>query len=260
MKSNTFIQLKQGCPNSLTAIYDEYQRRIFGLGRYFLRDEFVVECLMQDTFLKLWVNRDRIERPEHILFFLLFVMKRECISYYTRPRNDFNRKIRSLDSFDNYQEYMAGYDSLSDTETQRLQAEEQQHFELIQSVLPLLDAEGKHLIELCLKYGFRYKAIAQAMGSSVTDTSNKVKKAIAALKIIVCQGGTLNSEQKPATIKLQGAMTPEQAEILKLRCENKYSFADIAQTLNRPQKEIHREFITAYKLIQQKHHQQTQPT
>lgn len=259
MKPNTFEQLKQGCPTALTAIYDEYNRRIFWLGKYFLRDDFVVECLVQDTFLKLWVHRDRIERPEHIYFFLRSVMKRDCISYYARPRNDFHRKIRSLDSFDNYQDYMAGYDPLNEAETQRIQGKEQQHFELILSILPLLDAEGKHLIELCLKYGFRYKAIAEAMGSSVTDTSNKVKKAIAALKTIIDQGGTLNSEQKPTTIKLQGPMTPEQAEILKLRFEKKYSFAFIAGTLNRCQKEVHREFMTAYKLLKEKHHQHPTP-
>ncbi len=257
MKSNTFEQLKQGCPHALAAIYAQYRRRIFGMGRYLLRDDFVIECLVQDTFLKLWVHRDRIEGPQHILYFLLFVMKRECISYYTRPRNDFNRKIRSLESFDNYLDYMAGYDPLIEAETQKAQAKEQQDFERVQSVLPLLDAEGKYLIELCLKYGFKYKAIAQAMGSSVTDTSNKVKKSIATLKTIIDQGGTLKNKQKPATIKLQGTMTPAQAEILKLRCEEKYSFAAIAQTLNRPEKEVHREFMAAYRILEAKHRQQS---
>lgn len=256
MKTNTYEQLKQGCPKALTAIYGEYKRRIFGMGRYLLRDDFVIECLVQDTFLKLWVHRDRIEDPEHILNFLLFVMKRECISYYTRPRNDFHRKIRSLDSYENYQDYMAGYDPLNEIEAKKAQEREQQNFERIQSVLPLLDAEGKHLIELCLKYGFQYKAIAQAMGSSVTDTSLKVKRAIATLKTIIDQGGTLNSAQKPATIKLQGTMTPAQVEILKMRCEKKYSFAAIAETLNRSQKEVHRDFMIAYKLLQEKHNQQ----
>ena len=257
MKPTTYEQLKQGCPYALATIYDQYRRRIFGMGRYLLRDDFVVECLVQDTFLKLWVHRDRIEGPQHILFFLLFVMKRECISYYTRPRNDFHRKICSLESFDNYLDYMAGYDPRADMDAQRAQAKDQQDFELVQSVLPLLDAEGKHLIELCLKYGFQYKAIAQAMGTSITETSLKVKKAIHFLKTIIDQGGTLNSAQKPATLKLQGTMTPAQAEILQLRCEKKYSFAAIAQTLNRPEKEIHRDFLTAYRILEEKHQQQS---
>lgn len=257
MKPNTYEQLKQGCPHALAAIYAQYRRRIFGMGRYLLRDDFVVECLVQDAFLKLWVHRDRIEGPQHILFFLLFVMKRECISYYTRPRNDFHRKIRSLESFDNYLDYMAGYDPHIDIETQKAQGKDQQDFELVQSVLPLLDAEGKHLIELCLKYGFQYKAIAQAMGTSITDVSLKIKRAIATLKTIIDQGGMPNSDQKPATLKLQGSMTPAQAEILQLRCEQKYSFADIAKSLNRTEKEVHREFMVAYRILEEKDEQQS---
>src|SRR5690606_35294058 len=250
MKPNTYEQLKQGSPHALATIYAQYRRRIFGMGRYLLRDDFVIVCLVQDTSLKLWVHRDRIEGPQHILFFLLFVMKRECISYYTRPRNDFHRKIRSLESFDNYLDYMAGYDPNLDIEAQKAQAKDQQDIELVQSVLPLLDPEGKHLIELCLKYGFQYKAIAQAMGTSITDVSLKIKRAIATLNTIIDQGGTPNSKQKPATLKLQGSMTPVQAEILQLRCEQKYSCADIAQSLNRTEKEVHREFVVAYRVLE----------
>ena len=257
MKPNTYEQLKQGCPQALAAIYAQYRRRIFGMGRYLLRDDFVIECLVQDTFLKLWVHRDRIEGPDHVLFFLLFVMKRECISYYTRPRNDFHRKIRSLESFDNYLDYMAGYDPHIDIETQKAQAKDQQDFEPIQSVLPLLDAEGKHLIELCLKYGFHYKAIAQAMGTSVTDVSLKIKRAITTLKTIIDRGGRVNGEQKPIAVKIQKTMSEAQEEILKLRCDENYSFADIAQTLNITEKEVHREFVAAYRVLEGKDRQQS---
>ena len=152
---------------------------------------------------------------------------------------------------------MAGYDPRADMEAQKAQAKDQQDFELVQSLLPLLDAEGKHLIELCLKYGFQYKAIAQAMGTSITDISLKIKRAIATLKTIIDRGGRPNSKQKPATLKLQGAMTPAQAEILQLRCEKKYSFADIAQTLNITEKEVHREFVAAYRILEEKDRQQS---
>src|SRR5690606_19847056 len=101
-------------------------------------------------------------------------------------------------------------------------------------------------------YGFQYKAIAQAMGTSITEVSLKIKRAIATLKTIIDQGGTPNSKQKPATIKLQGSMTPAQAEILQLRCEKKYSFSTIAQTLNRTEKEVQREFMVAYRVLEGK--------
>jgi DNA-directed RNA polymerase specialized sigma subunit len=108
------------------------------------------------------------------------------------------------------------------------------------------------LIALCLKYGFRYKAISQVMGTSTMDISYQVKKAIRDIKTILQQGGFATIEEKPTTVvKIQGVMTEEQKRILELRCQMKQSFVVIANTLNLSQKEVHKAFITAYKLMQE---------
>lgn len=245
--------LKKGDSTSLNHIHLRYKRLLFWLGWQVLKDDFVVETILQDTFLKLWLHRDTIETPAHILGFLRFVMKRDCIAYVTAPRNKFNRLMASLDSFENYQEYLAGYDPLKDKEFLQSQESDQNKFDEITKVLPVLNPKRKHLIKLCLQYGFQYKPIAEAMGSSVTAISTEVSKAIDDLRKILKVTSFEQSEEIVVVKEEQSEqLSSQQLEIIKRRFEQKSSFAIIAKELKLPEKEVHREFLYAYQYLQNK--------
>ena len=243
--------LKKGDPTALDHIHLRHKRLLFWIGWQVLKDDFVVDTIVQDTFLKLWLHRDTIETPDHITGFLRFVMKRDCIAYVTAPRNKFTRLMASLDSFENYQEYLAGYDPLKDKEYLNSQESDQNKFDEVKKLLPVLNPKRKHLIELCLEYGFQYKPIAEAMGASVTGISTEVSKAIDELRKILKVTSFEQPEEKAAIKKEQSEqLSSQQLEIVKRRFKQKSSFAVIAQELQLPEKEVHREFLYAYQHLQ----------
>ena len=244
--------LKKGDPKALDQIYVRHKRLLFWIGKQIVDDEFVVECLVQDVFLKLWEYREKIESPDHIFFFLKLVMKHSCYSHYRKPKNKFFRSVSSLESYENYQNYLAGYDPADNIRNLINHDRQQHYFDEIIKVLPLLSTERKHLIELCLKHGFKYKAIAKAMGRGITETSNEIKHAIADLKKILSHHDKLIIKTKTvSTEEKQDKISETQSLILKLRCKHKQSFANIAEELELSQKEVHNEFIVAYKFTQQ---------
>jgi len=252
-----YIQLKQGDPIALEHLYQQYSRMLFWLGKDLIKDEFVIETLVQDCFLKLWKYRETLETSQHIFFFLRYVMKRECTYYYCRPRNHFYRSMSRLEWFGNYQDFMLGHDPSAEEDQHLLEQEaSQKAFEQVKQVLPFLGAERQRLVELCLSYGFQYKAIAEVMGKGITETANEVKRSMEALKKIVHQGQSLEDKEDVRPLSLQGEMTSEQSEIFQLRCEQELSFADIAQQLHLSQKEVHQAFTVAYTLMQQQAEQQ----
>ncbi|MDR3026172.1 sigma-70 family RNA polymerase sigma factor [Chryseobacterium sp.] len=243
--------LKKGNPTSLEHIYLRYKRLLLWLGRQMLDDDFAVETLVQDTFLKLWLHRVSIETPNHIIGFLRFVLKRDCISYFNASKNKFTRLVDSLERFENYQDYLVGYDPLKDKEHLLCQESDQKDFDEVNKVLNVINPKRKHLIELCLEYGFQYKPIAEAMGSSIKDISNEVNRAIDDLRKIIKgspfeqpQKKTYGNEEQPAKL------SNRQLEILKRRVEQKSSFIVIAKELQLSEKQVHREFLYAYQFLQ----------
>ena len=249
MPQQNFELLKKSDPAALQKIHALYNRRIFWIGRRIIADDYEVENLVQDTFLKLWDCREKIQDPMHILFFLQYVIKKSCLSHYNKPRNKFFRKVGSLESYENFQNYLAGYDPADVVENLKDQESQQKMFDLVTSVLPLIKPERKHLINLCLKYGFRYKHIAQVMGKSTKQTVNEVNRAIEDIKKIVAVRERSEKKFKPELE--QKAVSERQSQVLKLRCEKKFSFAAIAEQLNLSQKQVHEEFMAAYKFAQQ---------
>ncbi|KAA5535371.1 RNA polymerase sigma factor [Paenimyroides baculatum] len=249
MPQQNFELLKKGDPAALEKIHAQYSRRIFWLGKRIIDDEYEVENLVQDTFLRLWDCREKIQDPMHILFFLQYVMKRSCLSHYYKPRNKFFRTVNSLESYENFQNYLAGYDPADGIENLKYQESQQKLFDLITNVLPLIKPERRQLINLCLKYGFRYKQIAQVMGKNTRQTVDEVNRAIEDIKKIVA---VRNRNEKKFNPELeQNAVSERQSQVLKLRCEKKFSFAAIAEQLNLSQTQVHEEFMAAYKFAQQ---------
>ena len=243
--------LKKGSPASLEHIHFRYKRLLFWIGKQMLDDDFVVETLVQDTFLKLWLHRDSIETPNHILGFLRFVLKRDCITYFNTPKNKFARLTASLESFENYQDYLVGYDPMQDKEHLLSQESDQKNFDEINKVLKAINPKRKHLIELCLQYGFQYKPIAEAMGSSIKDISNEVSRAIDDLKKILKENSNDKLPIKSQRNEVQqGELCSQQIDIMNRRFEQKSSFAVIARELKLSEKEVQREFLYAYQYLQ----------
>lgn len=245
-----FKAFKQGCPQAFNAIYRHYHRRIYWMGRSLIRDVFVVESLVQDTFMTLWEKREQIESPTHLVNFLYTVITNESNWYYARPKNQFQRNLFALDTIPNYQDYMLGNDPHTIDHHLVDQEKRQQEYEQILSVLPLLAAQRKRLIELCIQYGFKYATIADQMGISITEARITMNKTIEEIKNILHQGVMNTSDDTPQAISTSSEMTPQEEQVLDLRCKQQYSFAQIATELNLSQKEVHRAFTTAYKFLQ----------
>ncbi|RXG17973.1 sigma-70 family RNA polymerase sigma factor [Leeuwenhoekiella aestuarii] len=253
-----FDILKSECPQAFTQIYAQYHRRIYWMGRSLIKDIFVVESLVQDTFLILWDKREQIESPQHLVNFLYTVISSECKWYYARPKNQFDREFYALDNFPNYQDYMLGYDPAAVDEHLIDQQKKQKDYEQVVNILPLLGNQPKRLIELCFHHGFKYKTLSEQMGISITEARITIQKTILEIKTILNQGYLLLPKESERNEDKTSQITEQEALVLELRCQQHYSFEQIAAELNLSEKEVHRAFTTAYKVLQEQEQEHLQ--
>lgn len=84
------------------------------------------------------------------------------------------------------------------------------------------------------------------MGSSAVRISREVHKAIEELRNILTGNPTGNEVAASDNQKVPATLSGRQIDIVRRRFEQKSSFATIARDLNLPEKEVHREFLSAY--------------
>src|SRR5687767_7413233 len=80
-----FLQFLQGSEPSFTHIYSRFSKTLRRYGLRIVQDEFVVNTIVQEAFLKLWAFRERMTSMDHIVRFLKLTMRWECMAYYRHP-------------------------------------------------------------------------------------------------------------------------------------------------------------------------------
>ena len=70
----------------LAALYDRYERRLYGLGRRMLNDEGLAQELVQETFTRVWRVADRFDPTRgHASAFIFALARNIAVDLYRRP-------------------------------------------------------------------------------------------------------------------------------------------------------------------------------
>lgn len=80
--------LKQGSYKAFTRIYDEYSDSIFGFALRQLRNRTAALDVVQDTFMKLWINRSMVESTGNLKSFLFSIARYRIIDTLRRQMHE----------------------------------------------------------------------------------------------------------------------------------------------------------------------------
>lgn len=250
-----FALLREGDERGLDYFYRRFYNYLYSRTLRATKDECTAESISQEALLRLWLFREQLQHVDDIADFLRTQVRSAVRTFYSTTRNRFHRSLLRLDTIEDYQEFMLGYEIEEEEEEdviylEKLEEEKQQRLDQLNKLLPSLNQQQQLFIKLCLKYSFNYERIAYYLGGiSDYEVSLQVEKTIETLRSVFTSAQKMELLAKPSKIVLEGEFNDQQTEIFHMRYELQLSFEEISQALQLNPSMVKQLFVQAHAQI-----------
>lgn len=241
-----FELFASGYELGLTSLYNLLSRSIYKYGLTLVKDEFIVNSIVQEAFLKAWTFRERLTSLDHTKRFLKLTVRWECMHYYRNSKSRFYRSLIRLDWLENIH--------LLETLSEPEESSNQSTYinDLLRVIPSLPNKKQRNILKLHLIEGLSPKEIGLRLQLPVRAINDEIQNACNYLRSLLTQSTPgpdrtvgrkdipLNSEQ----------LTREQRDIYSMRYSMRYSFLQIAELLKLPQPYVQQQYVVAHQTLQ----------
>lgn len=253
-----FDKLKKGDESGLSYFYDRFYRWYAYRAYRYIREDLDAHCIAQEAFLRLWIFRESIEDIPHLHRFMNGQVQEAGKAYHRKRSNQFRRKLLWFFDYDDPESLLpassAEWTEAPSLEIEEPDGEDTERLESLNRLMPHLDREQQLFIRLCLKFDFNFERIACYLGGiREYEVAQRVNKCLERLKSLLADSRKLSQVTRTNTFRIDRQLSPEQADILRLRYELGNSFEEIAAALRLPPDKVRILFIQAFTIIKNKH-------
>lgn len=157
--------LNNGDHEAFETLYNTYSARIYGKLLKMTRAESLADELLQDTFIKLWENREYINPNMPVKAWLYRVAENEVYGLYRRIARDQRLQQTILDAFS--EAYLHIEEDIYLQESR----------ELLEKAIEQLTPQRKAVFSLCKLEGKSYEETARLLNLSVNTVRNHLAQA-----------------------------------------------------------------------------------
>ncbi|MGK6350563.1 RNA polymerase sigma factor [Parapedobacter sp. DT-150] len=175
--SSTIRLLVAGNEAAFRLIYDLHSEQVYQLAFRFLKDTTWSEEVVQDVFLKLWLNRKGLDEQGNMWLYLYVIAKRLSLNKLREIRKSavlFERLMLRLEVANNPTE-------------EQLMSEELEEY--AQQLVTSLPKQQQLIFKLSRVDGLSHKEIADQLGLSPNTVKNHMVQALKTLKNSLRQSG-----------------------------------------------------------------------
>ncbi|WP_316804677.1 RNA polymerase sigma-70 factor [Pedobacter nototheniae] len=174
-------KIAEGDEKAFAVLFYQYLPVLQSFALKFTKSDHATEEIIQDSFLKIWLNRDKLETVENVKAYLYKYVSNECLSYLRKTL----RQTKTIDNFKNTHS-----DHSNDTvETIHLNEVNK----IINTAIGDLPGQRKKIYELSRQEGKTIPEIAEILNLSPSTVKNALVIALKTIRANLEQHGiTLN--------------------------------------------------------------------
>jgi RNA polymerase sigma-70 factor (family 1) len=179
-----FLRIAEGDETAFATLFNLYSTPLALIALRMLHSEPAKQEVMQEVFIKLWLNRDRLKEVQHPGAWLRKITIHECLQYL-RKTSLYNSKLENLEPEGT---------SLNHA-LQAISVKEIQH--AVKQALEVMPSQRRAIYELSRGKGMATKEIAAQLGLSDGYVRNAISAALQTIRSFLPE-----SVQLPAIIFL----------------------------------------------------------
>jgi RNA polymerase sigma-70 factor (family 1) len=160
--------INKGHTNAFAKFYTSYFQKLLLASDNYVKDVFVAEEIVQDTFLKVWENPDSLQSIKSVKSYLYKSVINSSINYINRKKNIEQHHVKIADELTE--------EALSDLD------DEQELIVILNREIEKLPTQCRKVFKLSRFDGFKYKEIAGLLGISEKTVENHISNALKVLR------------------------------------------------------------------------------
>jgi RNA polymerase sigma-70 factor (ECF subfamily) len=161
------LELSMGSEEAFEKIYNLHSHRIYCKLRRLLKSEVIAEEILQDVFLIIWNNRNKLNLEKSFCSFLFCIATNKCYDYFRRIKRD-KKLLRELNVLSIHSNY-------SNTIEQGIT--DKGSSEMLHNAIELLPPKRKLIFRLCKVERKTYAEISAQLDISLSTISDHIVKA-----------------------------------------------------------------------------------
>ncbi len=169
--------IKLGDEKAFRIIFNSYFPRLLAFSKEYVNDTEVAKNLVQESFLKLWENRQTLKEESNLKAFLFQVLRNSSLNYLKaeKVKQKYEERLKH-----SYNEMVLNYGALKQLDFDVVSFNELT--EIIDKTIRELPPQCKRVFELSRYQSLKNREIAEKLGISVKAVEGHMSKALKQLR------------------------------------------------------------------------------